>query len=134
MIAQQNKYLETKIQTATQEQLLIMLYDGAIRFCKISIEGIQQNNFAKAHENLMKAQDIIAEFVITLRQDSAVAEPLLRLYEYFIHRLTEANLKKETGPIEEVLKYLQDLKETWIQAALELKKQAQAPASTLQHG
>jgi flagellar protein FliS len=134
MLAQQNKYFETKVQTATPEQLLIMLCDGAIRFTKLAIEGIKQKNHNQAHQNLIKVQDIIAEFTITLDPNSAVAEPLMRLYEYFIHRLTEANMKKEAEPAEEVLKHLLELKETWIQAALSVKQQAKSTAPAASHG
>ena len=133
MLAQQNKYLETKVQTSNPEQLLIMLFDGAIRFCKLAVEGIQQKKFSQAHENIIKVQDIIAEFVITLKKDSGIAEPLLRLYDYFLHRLTEANLKKEAGPVEEVMKHLTDLKETWVQAALAIRQQTKPVTPTGKH-
>ncbi|WP_199616741.1 flagellar export chaperone FliS [Paenibacillus alkalitolerans] len=115
--AQRNKYLETTIQTASPAQLLIMLYDGAIRFSKMSIEALNQRQMEEANRNLLKVQDIIREFMVTLDQTSPVSEGLMRLYEYFLQRLMEANMKKEVEPIQEVLGYLVDLKETWIQAA-----------------
>lgn len=115
--AQRNKYLETTVQTATPAQLLIMLCDGAIRFCKASIEAIRTNNFEEANTQLVKVQNIISEFAITIDRSTAISEPLLRLYEYFNYRLIEANMKKSTEPVEEVLGYLIDMKETWIQAA-----------------
>lgn len=133
MNAQQNKYLETKIQTATSEQLLIMLYDGAIRFCKQAIEGIRQKDSTTAHTNLLKAQDIIAELTVTLDKNTVVSESLLRMYEYFIYRLTEANLKKNAEPVEEIVKYLTDLKETWVQAALEVRRQSAVAAPIKTH-
>jgi flagellar protein FliS len=115
--AQRNKYLETTVQTATPAQLLIMLCDGAIRFCKASIEAIRNNNLEEANTQLVKVQNIISEFAITIDRSTAISEPLLRLYEYFNYRLVEANMKKSTEPVEEVLGYLIDIKETWIQAA-----------------
>ncbi|CAG7656157.1 flagellar export chaperone FliS [Paenibacillus allorhizosphaerae] len=113
---QRNKYLENSVQTATPAQLLIMLYDGAIRFCKQAIAAIKQNNYEEAHINLTKTQDIISEFVITLDRNSSIAESLLRLYEYFNFRLIEANIQKKAESAEEVLGYLIELKETWMQA------------------
>jgi flagellar protein FliS len=130
MISQQNQYFETRIQTATPDQLLIMLMDGAIRFCKQGIEALHQKRFADAHNSLIKVQDIIQEFVITIDKKSAVAESLLRLYEYFNFRLIEANTRKDAKPAEEVLTYLLDLKETWMQAA----KLAKDSISTVNHG
>ncbi|SEC34529.1 flagellar export chaperone FliS [Paenibacillus sp. GP183] len=122
---QRNKYLESTVQTATPAQLLIMLSDGAIRFCRLGIEALKSDNFQEANNNLGKAQDIISEFVITLDRTSPIAEHLLRLYEYFGYRLIEANTQKSLVPVEEVLAYLIELKETWIQAA----KLSQIPAA-----
>ncbi|MEK8131751.1 flagellar export chaperone FliS [Paenibacillus filicis] len=114
---QLNKYLENSVQTATPAQLLIMLCDGAIRFCKQGIAAINQQNFEEANLNLTKTQDIISEFIITLDKNSSIAEPLLKLYEYFNYRLIEANIQKKVDSAEEVLGYLIDLKQTWVEAA-----------------
>lgn len=115
--AQPNKYLENSIQTASPAQLLIMLCDGAIRFGKKSIEDIKNQDYISANTNIGKVQDIVSEFVITLDQSSPVAENLMKLYEYFSYLLIQANMKKDAAPIQEVLGYLSELKETWIQAA-----------------
>lgn len=127
---QTNKYLESSIQTASPAQLLIMLCDGAIRFCKLSIEDIKKQDYIAANEHICKAQDIINEFIITLDKDSPIAEGLLKLYDYFVFRLIQANAKKEIEPIQEVVGFLSELKETWFQAA----RQLNAPKSGIQHG
>lgn len=114
---QQNKYAQNSVQTASPAQLLIMLSDGAIRFCKQAIEALQQKKYEEANRYLVKVQDIIQEFVITLDKKAAVADNLLRLYDYFLFRLVEANTKKHSEPAEEVLGYLVELKETWVEAA-----------------
>ncbi|MBD2863643.1 MULTISPECIES: flagellar export chaperone FliS [Paenibacillus] len=128
--SQPNKYLENSIQTASPAQLLVMLCDGAIRFCKLSIEDIRKNDITAAHNHIFKVQDIISEFVITLDQSLPIAKDLLRLYDYLIYRLIQANTKKEIEPLEEVLGYLQEFKETWIQAA----KIVNSQRSGIQHG
>jgi flagellar protein FliS len=131
-LQQRNKYLETTIQTASPAQLLIMLYDGAIRFCRQGIEAIKGNNYQDANTNLLKAQDIINEFIITIDRSSPMADNLLRLYEYFNTRLIEANMKKMIEPAEEVLTHLLDLKETWVQAAKQYNQLVgQSSGSTL---
>jgi flagellar protein FliS len=114
---QANKYLENAIQTASPAQLLIMLCDGAIRFSKLAMEAIKKQDFIEANTQIGKVQDIISEFVITLDHSSPIAEGLLKLYDYFSHQLLQANLKKELQPLEEVLQFLMELKETWVQAA-----------------
>ncbi|WP_419875551.1 flagellar export chaperone FliS [Candidatus Pristimantibacillus sp. PTI5] len=116
-LQQRNKYIQNTIQSATPGQLLIMLYDGAIRFCRQGIEAIKEQRYSDANTNLLKVQDIISEFVITIDRANPVSENLIKLYEYFNSRLIEANVKKSIEPVEEVLGYLVDLKETWIQAA-----------------
>ncbi|WP_240419863.1 flagellar export chaperone FliS [Paenibacillus periandrae] len=114
---QVNKYLENAIQTASPAQLLIMLCDGAMRFSKLAIQAIQKQDYIDANIQIGKVQDIINEFVITLDPNSPVADGLLKLYDYFLYRLVQANTKKEVEPIEEVIQYFVELKETWIQAA-----------------
>jgi flagellar secretion chaperone FliS len=128
--SQQNKYLETSIQSATPAQLLIMLYDGAIRFCRMGIDSTKKGNIEDAHKYYCKTQDIVQEFIITLDRKADVAEGLLQLYEYFNFRLVEANTKKDIAPAEEVLKHLQELKEIWIQAA----KSVQTAVAGVKHG
>jgi flagellar protein FliS len=126
--AQRNKYLETSVQTATPAQLLIMLCDGAIRFCKHAIEALKAQKYEEANEYLGRTQDIVSEFAITLDRSAEISEQLSRLYEYFNYRLIQANIKKSPEPAEEVLGYLLDLKETWVQAAL-IAKQTGAPVA-----
>ncbi|AEI38764.1 flagellar export chaperone FliS [Paenibacillus mucilaginosus] len=115
--AQQNKYLSTSVQTASPAHLLMMLYDGAIRFCRAGIEAMKQNRYEEVNRNLVKAQDIVRELMVTLDPKQPISADLTRLYDYFIFRLVEANMKKQSEPAEEVLEYLVSLKETWIQAS-----------------
>ncbi|WJH36316.1 flagellar export chaperone FliS [Paenibacillus sp. CC-CFT747] len=114
---QRNQYLNNSVQTASPQQLLILLYDGAIRFNRLGIEAIKQKNYADASTNLVKVQSIISELIATLDTKSNLAPQLTSLYEYFLFLLREANVKKDTTPAEEVLGYLIDLKDTWMQAA-----------------
>ncbi len=128
--AQRNKYVETTIQTATPAQMLIMLYDGAIRFSRAALEAIQQQNHQEVHNNLIKVQDIISEFTITLDRSSPMAKGLMQLYEYFLFRLREANIKKQAEPIQEVLGYLIELKEVWIEAGKKVNAQQKTAAAS----
>ena len=120
--ANRNRYLETSIQTASPQQLLIMLYDGAIRFCKLGIEAIKRKDYEDANTQLTKAQQIISEFQITLDRSIPISGDLSRLYDYFYTRLIQANIHKQVEPAEEVLGYLQELRETWMEAAIQLKQ------------
>mgnify|MGYP001501608054 CR=1 FL=1 len=121
IVSQQMKYLETAVQTASPSQLLIMLYDGAIRFCRLGMEAINKKDYEEANTNLIKCQNIIRELMVTLDRNSPLADSLNKLYDYFIHLLIQGNIKKQLEPLEEVLGYLTELKETWVQAAKEVQ-------------
>jgi flagellar protein FliS len=126
--------METTVQTATPAQLLIMLIDGAIRFCKQGMNAIEVNNYSEANLSLGKVQDIVSELIITLDRTSPISAGLLKLYEYFNFRLTEANIQKKVEPAEEVLGFLVELKEVWIQAAKSANATTALPGSVMQHG
>ncbi|MFE4712071.1 flagellar export chaperone FliS [Paenibacillus sp. NPDC056722] len=107
------KYQQTQMQTAPPAQLLLMLYDGAIRFVKTGISGIVEKNYEKANNNLCKAQAVINELIAALNHDYPVAKTLYQVYEYMIYLLIQSNMKKDTQPANEVLEYLIELRDAW---------------------
>jgi flagellar secretion chaperone FliS len=111
------KYQQTQLQTAPPAQLLLMLYDGAIRFIKTGISGIEERDYERTNTHLCKAQAVIHELIASLNHDYPIAKNLLQIYEYMLHRLITANLKKDTAPAHEVLSYLIELREAWDTAA-----------------
>ncbi|MEK3883891.1 flagellar export chaperone FliS [Paenibacillus sp. PL2-23] len=108
-------YQQSSVQTASGGQLIIMLYEGAIRFAKAGIEGIQVNNYEKANHNLKKAQAIIHELIASLNHGYDISKNLVRIYEYLLHLLIKANVNKSVSPIEEAISHLLELKEAWKQ-------------------
>ncbi|WP_058830194.1 flagellar export chaperone FliS [Paenibacillus polymyxa] len=108
------KYKQSSVQTSTPGQLIIMLYDGAIRFVRAGLDGISSNDIAKANINLGKAQSIISELMSTLNHSYDISKNLYALYEYMNYLLIQTNIKKKIESGEEVLGYLQELRETWI--------------------
>lgn len=115
-------YANTKIQTATPAQLTLMLYDGAIKFCNLAIEAIEQNDIMKAHNNIRKVEKIIEEFRATLNFKYPVAKDFENVYEYIARRLVEANIKKDKEILEEVNEHLRVLRDTW-KEVMKLSKQ-----------
>ncbi|NOU79244.1 flagellar export chaperone FliS [Paenibacillus sp. LMG 31459] len=107
------KYQQTQLHTASPAQLLLMLYDGAIRFSRVGISAIQEKNYEKANINLCKAQAVIHELIAALNYDYPIAKTLYQVYEYMIHQLINANMKKITSPADEVVSYLLELREAW---------------------
>lgn len=106
-------YNMRRIQTASPAELTLMLYEGAIKFCNIAIMGVEEKNIEKAHNNIVKVQRIINELQATLNHKYEVAKDFDEVYSYIYKRLQEANVKKDKEILEEVLKHLRTMRETW---------------------
>ena len=106
-------YANSKIMTATPAELTLMLYDGAIKFCNIAIKGVEENDIEKAHNNIVKVENIIMEFQSTLNHKYPVSEDFDNVYKYLKQRLLEANIKKDKDILEEVLGHLRTMRDTW---------------------
>lgn len=109
------KYKKIDVSTASQNRLVIMLYDGAIKFLENACNAMdKKHGTEEAHNNIMKAQEIIYELLSSLNYDAKeIAERLASIYTYMNQRLTEANISKTKPPILEVVKYLKELKGAW---------------------
>lgn len=114
-------YANTKIQTATPAQLTLMLYDGAIKFCNLAINAVEEGQIEAANTNIKKVEAIIAEFRATLNFKYPVAKDFDNVYEYLGRRLLEANLHKDKGILEEVLSHLRVMRETWTEVMKQSK-------------
>ncbi len=115
-------YQQAAIQSMPADKLLVLVYDGAIRFLKMAKEALGNKEFELANKHLLKTQDFITELMVTLDMNYAIAGNLYKLYEYFNFRLVQANVRKDVEPVAEVLAHLVSLREVWIQAAHEVKK------------
>lgn len=111
-------YQVTEVQTADQRQLIIMLYDGAIRFLKKAVIKIETQDYEGAHNYLVRSRDVVSELLSTLKPEKAgeVGENLKRIYVYLFNRLVEANLMKDPKIIAEVVRILSTLREAWAAA------------------
>lgn len=110
-----NQYKQTQISTATQGRLIVMLYEGAIKFLTIAKENMTPKKYEVVNMNIQKAQDIISELMTSLNMDQGgeIAKNLLSLYIYFKKRLLEANMKKDADILDEVLKLMTQLCDSW---------------------
>ncbi len=106
-------YQGTKVNTASPAELTLMLYEGAIKFCNKALYGLEQNDFEKVNENLLKAQRIITELRSTLDFKYGIAEEFEIVYDYIYRRLVEANLRKDKEILEEALDYIRQMRDTW---------------------
>lgn len=112
-----DKYRQTSVQTSNPAKLVIMLYDGAIRFVNTAIHALQQKDIEQSNLNLGKAQAIISELMSTLDRSYDISQNLYSLYEYTNFLLVEANIKRDASKAEEAVSYLTDLRETWVEAS-----------------
>ncbi len=107
------QYNNSKVLTASPAELTLMLYEGAIKFCNIAIMAIDESNVQKAHENIVKVQNIIAYLRQTLDMKYAVAQDFENIYVYLERRLVEANVKKDKEILEEINTHLRSVRDTW---------------------
>jgi flagellar protein FliS len=112
-------YRQIAIQTASPGQLVLMLFDGAIRFlerARLGFEAEDPLEFNQTiHNNVVRAQDIIAELNLSLNLElgGEFALTLRRLYDYMDRRLHESNCSKKPAGILEVLERLTVLRDAW---------------------
>ena len=109
------QYANTRATTAKPAELTLMLYDGAIKFCNIAEGALETHDNAKAHENIMKVQKIIAYLQATLDMKYEVAKDFDRMYNYIDSRLVEANIHKDIAVVREVNEHLHSIRDTWIE-------------------
>ncbi len=121
-------YKQNSVQTATPGELTIMLYNGCLKFIKMAKIAINKENIEERNTNLLKAQNIIQELMVTLNMDIPLSNNLMRMYDYLYHRLIEANTKNSIEILEEVEGYVVDFRDTWKQA-VQLAKKPQAVES-----
>jgi len=110
-----NKYKSTQIKTASREQILLMLYDGAIKYMKQGRDALNDDNHELAHDKLIQAQDIVTELMASLDMDIGgdVAEDLYSLYDFILHNLVQANVEKNPRRVGQALDVMTDLNDAW---------------------
>lgn len=106
-------YKNNTIQTASPAELTLMLYDGAIKFCNIALGALENNDIQKANNNIIKAENIIVEFRSTLDFKYPVAQDFDRVYDWIYRRLVEANIKKDSAVLEDALRLIREMRDTW---------------------
>lgn len=120
-------YKNNSVFTASKEELTLMLYDGALRFCNKAEIYLEKKEYDKASEMLMKVQAIIQEFQLTLNRKYEISGQLATLYDYLYNRTMEANTKKDLEILAEVREHLRSLRDTWKQA---MKQSRMSPATS----
>ncbi len=118
MVTAFNQYQDTQVTTASPEKILLMLYDGAINFTRIAQEKMVQGDVAEKARFIGKGLAIVTELMNTLNHDigGEMSKRLEQLYIYIIDEYTAANINNSEKSLENVLKILTSLRETWAEA------------------
>ncbi|MCB2294286.1 flagellar export chaperone FliS [Clostridium algoriphilum] len=113
-----NTYKSNSVNFASKDQLLLMLVEGAAKFSKIGRQAIIDKDVKKAHENIVKAQNIFYELMATLdvAKGGEWAQSLMKVYEFITRRLTDANIKKSEEIMKEVIPLIEEVRDTWNEA------------------
>ena len=112
------QYQQNSLLTASPAKLLLAAYDGAIRFCRIGAEKMKMGRYDEQSVNINKALAIVSELMSTLKEEAnpPLVMRLRSLYLYVIEKLAHANLNQDEAALNEAIKILVDLRETWAEA------------------
>jgi len=108
-------YQDSTVTTQSKGRLIIMLYDGAIKFMKLAIRELEANNYEAKGRYINKTLDIINELnaVLNMNAGGEMASNLRKLYGFMTKHLSEANVKRDPQMIREVIKLMEELNQSW---------------------
>ncbi len=107
------RYMQNSVETASPAKIILMLYDGAVKFCNIAIDAIEKKDHPAANLNIQKAIKIIVQLRVSLDMKYPVAQEFDTVYDYIYRRLVEANLRKDEDILKDALKHIKTMRETW---------------------
>ncbi|MCL2318725.1 MAG: flagellar export chaperone FliS [Treponema sp.] len=135
-----SSYKETRIKTASQGQLIIMLYDEAVKHLDRGLELLSLNtgekknpgNIEKISKSILKTQEIITELTVSLdfEQGGEIAQNLFSLYTWFNKELLEANISQDLRRVTTIRNQLHELRNAWAEIAAKNGSETQAKAAT----
>lgn len=111
------KYKNASVMSASKEQVLLMLYEAAIKFTKLALQAIDNKNIAERGKNIMRAYDIVAEFQVSLDHNVGgdLPKQLDQLYTFMLDQYTKANIHGDPAALKSCLQILENLYDGWKQ-------------------
>lgn len=130
------QYQNTQVNTSSPEKILLMLYDGAIRFTRVAIERMSKGDVQGKGLYISKAQAIVAELMNTLNREigGEVAVKLDELYLFVIDAYVTANASNSATALENALGILTTLRDAWYEAVVKVKPVQQSWQPQLARG
>jgi flagellar secretion chaperone FliS len=117
-------YQQSSVNTASPGELTLMLYNGCLKFINLAKHAMDQKDIEMKNTNIIKAQKIVQELMVTLNMDLEVSENMMSLYDYMNRRLIEANIKNDVAILEEVEGLVTEFRDTWKQV-IQVNRQKQ---------
>lgn len=114
-----HEYRKNAVNGASPLQLIVMLYDGALRFMEGGRHAIAHNDYAKQNQQLQQAQKIVMELMscLDMEKGGEVAKNLLSLYTYVLNELVKGNCEDNPECINRCIRVMRDLRESWVAIA-----------------
>ncbi len=133
-----NKYKNVQVLTADKLRIVIMLYDGVLRFNRSAQQAIKDSQIELRNYNVNRSIEIVTELrdALDMEQGGDIAQKLLSLYIFSIEHLTNGNLENNAGYIEDVNKVFEELKKGWEYIASNRPADKAAPTErvSISHG
>lgn len=107
------KYKQNTTATASPGELTLMLYNGCLKFLKHAKAAIEKNDIQGKNTNIIKAQNIIRELMVTLKTDSEIGQNMMRMYDYVLNKLVDANIKNDVEALNEAEQFVTEFRDTW---------------------
>lgn len=110
-------YMRNRIETATPEQLTLMLLEGARRYAILAQQCLEERDFINTNSHLKRSQMIVEELMLSLDLDvGPIAFNLYKIYEYLLHCLVQANVRKDANLLPGIIACLSELRDCWAEA------------------
>lgn len=111
-------YQNQSVTTASPGELTLMLYNGCLKFISMAKSAMKDGDFESKNFNLVKAQDIIRELMVTLDTSTEVSKDMMKMYDYIYNRLIQANVSNQVETLEEAEGYVVEFRDTWKEVLL----------------
>ena len=108
-------YKDTAVTTQSKGRLIVLLYEGAIKFMNLAISQMEAGNYEAKGRYIARAQDIINELngVLNMEADAEMAGNLRKLYLFMSDRLSQANTKSDPQMVRDVIAMMEELNQSW---------------------
>lgn len=106
-------YKQSSVETKSAGELTLMLYEGCLKFIKRAEQAIEDRKIEDKNKNLIKAQNIIRELMVTLNTDVAVSKNMMQMYDFIMAKLVEANTGNDVEALKEAERFVIDFRDTW---------------------